>query len=311
MGRNIRKGNEDEKRCEEIYKKIKYEGASESSAVLAINNCLADLKEFYSEADCVEFDSSTVCQNNTEQIWNKLRKHFGSMPNSILWTVLDKLNENFLNSFAVWQKGCVPEKSLDKTAYLIKHHSDHIDLNMEIFNVKKQKESESENYIELYNNWIFDIQTKMRILNGNEKDQEETINSYVLKMIAKIFNEGQIAFLESEIKRATIQIEKNRNTVEDHERLIKSTNQLYLDVQNSADKIQTDISQLYQIKDKLLYLKNTMATVMQKHTRKNYLMVPNGNKTFVNNMSGSFGMNDSVLCSTKIDCNMEVDAGNR
>lgn len=221
------------------------------------------------------------------------------------------MNENEFNNFSIWQKNCFTNKKADKKAdYLLKNHSEHIDINIEIYNVKKQNENESENYIQLYENWLIDIQTQMRILNGDENDQEEIINDYIIKMIAKWFNEGQITFLESEIKRATNEIKKNKNTVEDHERLIQSTNQLYLDVENGVDKIQTDISQLYQIKDKLLYLKNTMATVMQKYSKKN-LMVPNGNKTFVNNMSGSFGMNDSVLCSTKIDCNMEMDYGNR
>lgn len=312
MEKCILKEHEHEKRCDEICKKIKYEGSSEDSAALYINNCLTDLKKFYLDADD-KFDSSTVTlEHNTENLWNNLRKHFGSTPNSILWTVLDKMNENEFNNFSVWQKNCISRKKSDKkTDYLLKNHSEHIDINIEIFNIKTKTENESENYIQLYNNWLFDIQTQMRVLNGDENDQEEIINDYIIKMIAKWFNEGQIAFLESEIKRATIEIKKNKNIVEDHERLIQSTNQLYFDVENSVDKIQTDISQLYQIKNKLLYLKNTMATIMQKYTRKNNLMVPNGNKTFVNNMSGSFGMNDSVLCSTKIDSYMEVDIGNR
>lgn len=304
MEKRIHKEHETEKRCEEICNKIKYEKASENSAVLSINNCLTDLKDFYS-------NTNDEVSNNTDNLWSNLRKHFGSTPNSILWTVLQKMSENELNNFSVWQKNCFTKKCPDTSSYLIKGHSEHIDINIEIFNVKNQAEKESENYIEFYNKWLFDIQTKMRILNGDEKDQEEIINDYVMKMIAKSFNEGQIAFFESEIKRATIEIERNKNTVEDHERLIKSTNQLYLDVGTSADNIQIDISQLYQIKDKLLYMKNTMAAVMQKNPRRNNLMVSNGNKTLVNNMSGSFGMNDSALCSTKIDCNMDVDGGNR
>ncbi|XP_061394199.1 augmin complex subunit dgt5 [Musca vetustissima] len=329
------------KREEDNREKIKatmpvvltHENKSEQKANEAVLKALKELEDFYTF--CEQNNNYQILQDAKTQLWAKMRQIFANIPNFLIFNTINRLKEEQLHNIMSLNK------TINNDSHLTGNSRDPL-TNFEI-NFMKAKSSflgivgryltacqERKNlemeFPKTYEDFEDKLLEKVKIFSTDldSEHSEEIMRNYVVEYNFLNFTKGENEYLTQQIDLLKAELETAQKYLENHEVLLGSIKQVYGEISASVNKLQYDMMQLSQIKDKIIYSKNIMKHQLddlEAMMANNNTMIKSNFKptklkiTHNNNMSlvgaDSFEMsNDNVFCSTKLDFDSTISSLN-
>ncbi|XP_017002726.2 augmin complex subunit dgt5 [Drosophila takahashii] len=298
--------------------KLSARNASEVQANRAAEQALRQLETFYGMCD----EGGSVVHSLAEakqRLWDEMRSTFADIPNALLLNVIMKIKEEQLQHIMQLNesksKSTTVKPPLNNyEVKLLKTKADMLGLAAKYFGAQKELEQKEERFCQDYSVFVDKLQTKVYSFNGlslgDEESADELISDYLVQYNMRNFNRAQNEFLREQIEQLRLELEAGARQLENHDLKLGSVKQVYGDINSSINRIQQDMVQLSQIKEKILFSRNMMKNLLddmqaatQKQNAKSQLM---STKLKVSNMSmlgaESFCLaNDSVFSSTKVE----------
>ncbi|KAH8348588.1 hypothetical protein KR084_008826 [Drosophila pseudotakahashii] len=306
--------------------KLTARNASEARATRAVEQALKQLETFYGMCD--EGNVVHSLAEAKQRLWNEMRSNFADIPNALLLNVIMKMKEEQLQHIMHLNetrgKGTTAKPPLNNyEVKLLKTKADMLGLAAKYFGAQKELEQKEERFCQDYSVFVDKLQTKVYSFNGiclgDEDSADELISDYLVQYNMRNFNGAQNEFLREQIEQLRVELEAGARQLENHDLKLGSVKQVYGDINSSINRIQQDMVQLSQIKEKILFSRNMMKNLVedmqaatQKQNAKSQLM---STKLKVSNMSmlgaESFCLaNDSVFSSTKVEFDGNCSAMN-
>ncbi|XP_017125148.1 augmin complex subunit dgt5 [Drosophila elegans] len=297
--------------------KLSAKNASEVQATRAVEQALKQLETFYGMCD--EGNAVHSLAEAKQRLWDDMRATFADTPNALLLNVIVKIKEEQLQHIMHLNQTrgtCTMAKTPlnNYEVKLLKTKADMLGLASKFFTAQRELEQKEERFCKEYSLFVDKLQTKVYSINGislgDEEYADELISDYLVQYNMRNFNRAQNEFLREQIEQLRLELDASAKQLENHDLKLGSVKQVYGDVNASINRIQQDMVQLSQIKEKILYSRNMMKNLLddmqaaaQKQNANSQLM---STKLKVSNMSilgaESFCLaNDSVLSSTKVD----------
>ncbi|XP_013097699.2 augmin complex subunit dgt5 [Stomoxys calcitrans] len=301
---------------------------SEQKANEAVLKALKELEDFYTLSE--QGSNYQILQEAKTKLWSNVRQIFSNIPNFLIFNTILRLKEEQLQHIM----------SLNKTttndSHLAAHGSVEPLSNFEIHFMKTQanllgiigkylaacqerKNLELE-FPKTYEDFEDKLLEKVKIFNADldTEQSEEIMRNYVVEYNFLNFIKGENEYLVQQIEALKAEIESSQKYLENHEVLLGSIKNVYGEISASVNRIQYDMMQLSQIKDRIIYSKNIMKHQLDdlealmannSHVKSNFK--PAKMKVTHNNMSllgvDSFEMStDNVFCSTQLDFDATV-----
>ncbi|XP_016983880.1 augmin complex subunit dgt5 [Drosophila rhopaloa] len=289
--------------------------SSEVQASRAVEQALKQLETFYGMCD--EGNAVHSLSEDKQRLWDDMRTTFADTPNALLLNVIIKSKEEQLQHIMHLNESrdnCNTAKSPlnNYEVKLLKTKADMLGLASKFLGAQKELEQKEERFCREYSLFVDKLQTKVYSFNGislgDEENADELISDYLMHYNLRNFNRAQNEFLREQIEQLRVELETSAKQLENHDLKLGSVRQVYSDVNASINRIQQDMVQLSQIKEKILFSRNMMKNLLddmqaaaQKQNAKSQLL-----STKFSNMSmlgvESFCLaNDSVFSSTKVD----------
>ncbi|XP_016947268.1 augmin complex subunit dgt5 [Drosophila biarmipes] len=294
--------------------KLTPKNASEVQATRAVEQALKQLETFYGMCD-----EGNSLADAKQRLWDEMRSTFADIPNSMLLNVIMKIKEEqlqhimHLNESRENRTTAKPPLN-NYEVKLLKTKADMLGLAAKYFAAQKELEQKEERFCQDYSVFVDKLQTKVYSFNGislgDEENADELISDYLVQYNMRNFNRAQNEFLREQIELLRLELDAGARQLENHDLKLGSVKQVYGDINASINRIQQDMVQLSQIKEKILFSRNMMKNLLddmqaatQKQNAKSQLM---STKLKVSNMSmlgaESFCLaNDSVFSSTKVE----------
>ncbi|XP_037714627.1 augmin complex subunit dgt5 [Drosophila subpulchrella] len=296
--------------------KLTSKNASEVQATRAVEQALKQLETFYGMCD----EGSSLADAK-QRLWDEMRSTFADIPNALLLNVIMKIKEEQLQHIMHLNE-TRGRKTTSKPPLnnfevkLLKTKADMLGLAAKYFGAQKELEQKEERFCQDYSVFVDKLQTKVYNFNGisdgDEENADELISDYLVQYNMRNFNRAQNEFLREQIELLRLELDAGARQLENHDLKLGSVKQVYGDINASINRIQQDMVQLSQIKEKILFSRNMMKNLLddmqaatQKQNAKSQLM---STKLKVSNMSmsmlgaESFCLaNDSVFSSTKVE----------
>jgi len=285
-------------------------------ATRAVEQALKQLETFYGMCD----EGSSLADAK-QRLWDEMRSTFADIPNALLLNVIMKIKEEQLQHIMHLNKTrenrTTTKPPLNNyEVKLLKTKADMLGLAAKYFGAQKELEQKEERFCQDYTVFVDKLQTKVYNFNGisdgDEENADELIIDYLVQYNMRNFNRDQNEFLREQIELLRLELDAGARQLENHDLKLSSVKQVYGDINASINRIQQDMVQLSQIKEKILFSRNMMKNLLddmqaatQKQNAKSQLM---STKLKVSNMSmsmlgaESFCLaNDSVFSSTKVE----------
>ncbi|XP_022224635.2 augmin complex subunit dgt5 [Drosophila obscura] len=304
--------------------KLNSENASEKKASRVVEQALKELDKFYGVCNDETNNAHQLAQAK-ERLWNEMRSIFAKTPNASLFNVIMKIKEEQLQhitQLSTANKGNTPKAKPLLTNYeakLLQTKAEMLGLAANYLSADKELLKLEARFCQEYTPFVDELQKKVNSFNpsADVDSTEELISDFLVQFTMRTFNMARNEYLGEQIEQLRLELKAGSKQLEDHDLLLGSVKQVYSDISTSIHRIQEDMGQLSQIKEKILYSRNMMKNLLddmhaatQNQKAKSQLM---STKLKVNNMSmlgsESFYMaNDSVFSSTKLefDCNTSI-----
>ncbi|XP_043644016.1 augmin complex subunit dgt5 [Drosophila teissieri] len=297
--------------------KLSAKNASEAQATRAVEQALKQLETFYGMCD--QGNAVNNLGDAKQRLWDEMRSTFADIPNALLLNVVMKIKEEQLQHIMKLNesKGKCTNAKPPLNNYevkLLKTKADMLGLAAKYFGAQKELEQKEERFCQDYSVFVDKLQSKVYGFNGislaDEENADELISDYLVQYNMRNFNRAQNEFLREQIEQLRVELEAGAKQLENHDLKLGSVKQVYGAINISINRIQQDMVQLSQIKEKILFSRNMMKNLLddmqaatQKQNAKSQLM---STKLKVSNMSmlgaESFCLaNDSVFSSTKVE----------
>lgn len=289
----------------------------------AIKTATSELNEFYMELDNVDNDIAIGTDN---KIWMKLEQTFQHIPNYLLWTTLNRMKDENIETISrlnAFDHSCdeLPINPNDSSTiadcfkeFITNAQVKQIAIYLEQVAVSKDLNRLTTQYIPNYHAFMNSIKSKMEM--NNDDYDPRTIYEYITQLNAVSFNEGQYDFLIKEFEAKQDECSKESKQLEGHRLMIKQLEEIYIETDQMYSKTRNEVMSLYLIKGKLQHLESSMKELVNEtrnllHSQQNNVGIngtqanvqatPNANSSMSINSFNSSG--DNVLCSTKLDNN--------
>ncbi|XP_033244988.1 augmin complex subunit dgt5 [Drosophila miranda] len=295
------------------------ENASEKRATKVVEQALKELDTFYGVCND-ETNSADALAQAKERLWNEMRIIFSKTPNAPLFNVIMKIKEKqlqYIMQLSTANKGNTPKAKPLLTNYevkLLKTKAEMLGLAARYLSADKELVKLEARFCQDYTPFVDELQKKVNSFNAiastDVDSTDELISDFLVQFTMRTFNIARNDFLVEQIEQLRQELKAGAKQLENHDLILSSVKQVYSAGSTSINRIQEDMGQLSQIKEKILYSRNMMKNLLddmhaatQSQNAKSQLI---STKLKVNNMSmlssESFYMaNDSVFCSTKLE----------
>ncbi|BFG05227.1 augmin complex subunit dgt5 [Drosophila madeirensis] len=299
--------------------RLSSENASEKQASNVVEQALKELDAFYGVCND-ETNNAHVLTKAKERLWNEMRSIFAQTPNAPLFNVIMKIKEEqlqYITQLSTANKGNTPKAKPLLTNYevkLLKTKAEMLGLAAKYLSADKELVKLEARFCKEYTPFVDELQNKVNSFNplssADEDSTDELISDFLVQFTMRTFNMARNEYLVEQIEQLRLELKAGGKQLEDHDLLLGSVKQVYNDISTSIHRIQEDMGQLSQIKEKILYSRNMMKNLLddmhaatQNQNAKSQLI---STKLKVNNMSllgsESFYMaNDTVFSSTKLE----------
>uniref|UniRef100_A0A1Q3FX32 Uncharacterized protein n=1 Tax=Culex tarsalis TaxID=7177 RepID=A0A1Q3FX32_CULTA len=251
---------------------------TKASAVDAIQLCLKALEEFYAKFSELKQEGSKQAQ---QVLWSTMRSAVKGIPNYLLWSVLMEMKEQQLAEISEADR---KQNELEKSATLSDHDmlqvnmaklcGSHINQFVDLVAMKKSVQAMKDDYLAKYTPFAQMLETKMNLLNVMDDESDDVLEDYMLQSTSKDFNHGQVDFMIKEIERKKQELKIQTQKLENHEQLLTQLREIYGEIDLYSERMQDDIQQLNQIKEKISYFKR-----FSRYTVHNMRQKTNPNQT--------------------------------
>ncbi|XP_067630740.1 augmin complex subunit dgt5 [Eurosta solidaginis] len=319
--------------------------ASENLALDGVKQALRDLDVFYLFYINQTSSPNTV-QEAKDALWAKMRTIFSNIPNFIFFNVIMRLKDEQLqyimslinksntndssstHSISVMSSS-TKEPLTPFEIKLLQTKADLLGMVVKYLSARKERIMLDQNFSDAYNPFVNELSRKVNLFNANaDENIHEIISNYLIQYNQRNFTKSENDYITQQIEQCKGDIEYSARQLENHEVILGSIKQVYSDINTSINRIQYEMLQLGQIKDKILYSKNLLKRIlddMQISNMVNVNVPSNGGggggiggcgsiksnfqptKLKVNNNVSTIGDSfeivggDMVFCSTKLD----------
>ncbi|XP_055609089.1 augmin complex subunit dgt5 [Uranotaenia lowii] len=249
-------------------------GKTKSEAVVAVQTCLDFLNEFYSKFTELKQEGSKQAQ---QKLWSNIRKTLAGFPNYLLWCVLMEMKEKQLQEISEADR---KQDEMERNVALsdqdmlqvnmAKLCGSHINLFVDLIATKHMVQNIKDDYLAKYTPFSQMLETKMNLLNVMDEEAEQIFEDYMLQSTSKDYNQGQLEFISKEIEKKKQEIKIQNQKLENHEQLLAQLRDIYGETDSYSSRMQEEIMQLKQIKEKISYFKRfsryTVHNMRQKMT---------------------------------------------
>ncbi|EDS25638.1 conserved hypothetical protein [Culex quinquefasciatus] len=150
----------------------------------------------------------------------------------------------------------------------------HINQFVDLVAMKKSVQAMKDDYLAKYTPFAQMLETKMNLLNVMDDESDDVLEDYMLQSTSKDFNQGQLDFMLKEIERKKQEIKIQTQRLDNHEQLLAQLREIYSEIDSYSERMQDDIQQLNQIKEKISYFKR-----FSRYTVHNMRQKTNPNQT--------------------------------
>ncbi|KAM8711376.1 hypothetical protein ACLKA7_000504 [Drosophila subpalustris] len=294
--------------------KLSRENASEKLATQAVKQALKELENFYNTCNDDDVNPHQLAESKTH-LWSQLRQIFANTPNVLLFNAIMKIKDEQLQHMMTMNKTTSKAEGAGNVALtnfdvkLLKTKADLMGLVANYMCAQDEVRQLEERYVRIYGTFVDELQKKVNNFNGihsaeDEENSEEIISDFILQYNMRNFYRARNDFLTEQIEKLRLELDTGAKQLENHEMLLVSIKQMYNEMNTSINRIQQDVVQLSQIKDKILYSKNVLKNLLDdmQQANKTHLLTTKlkGNMSLMG-MESFCLANDSVLSSTKLD----------
>ncbi|KAH8407460.1 hypothetical protein KR222_001470, partial [Zaprionus bogoriensis] len=297
--------------------KLSHKNASEKLAAKAVEQALKELEIYYNISNSDELNSHQLAEAKP-RLWAQMREIFANTPNVLLFNAIMRSKDEQLQHIMELNK---KTRSTDANVArsrppldnfevkLLKTKADLLGLVTKYVSAKNEVAQLEERFALVYSTFMDELQHKVNNFNGinsveDNEAAEEIIGDFIIQLNLRNFNQARNDYLSEQIEQLRVEREANAKYLENHEMLLGSIKQIYGEVNTSVNRIQTDMLQLSQIKEKILYSKNMLSNLLDdmNQTNKSQLVSTKlkGNMSMMG-MESFCLANDSVFSSTKVD----------
>ncbi|KAH8261204.1 hypothetical protein KR044_005115 [Drosophila immigrans] len=307
--------------------KLSSANASERLATNAVERALKELGNFYNICHADGHNLHPLAEAKS-QLWSQMRDIFGNTPNVLIFNAIMKIKDNQLERIMEMTKqstanqaglGHLSKPKLDNfDVTLLKTKADLFGLMAKYVRAKNEVAQLEERFASVYPTFVDELQKKVNNFNGinsaeDDEGSEDIISDFILQYNMSYFYQAQNEFLTEQNEKLRLELVTGAKQLENHEMMIGSIKQMYRESNSSINRIQHDMVQMSQIKDKILYSKNLLKNMLDdmSHNTKSQLL----STKLKSNMSlmgmDSFCLaNDSVLSSTRLDIEANTSTTN-
>ncbi|XP_055627307.1 augmin complex subunit dgt5 [Toxorhynchites rutilus septentrionalis] len=225
----------------------------------AIQLCLQYLYDFYSKFPERKQDGSRQAQ---QTLWSNMKAELKDIPNYLLWTVLMEMKEKQLLEISETNR---KQNELEQKVTLsdqdalqvnmAKLCGNHINLFVDLIATKRSVQMTRDDYLAKYTTFSQMLEAKMNLLNTMDDESEEILEDYMLESTSRDYNQGQLEFFKKEIEKKKQEIKMQTQKLDNHEQSLIHLREIYSEIDSYSGRIQEEIQQLNQIKEKITYLK--------------------------------------------------------
>ncbi|XP_075165668.1 dim gamma-tubulin 5 [Haematobia irritans] len=298
------------------------ENKSEHRANEAVQKALNELEDFYML--CEQTKNYEVLQEAKSKIWSNMRQIFTNIPNFLIFNTILRLKEEQLQHIMSLNRTINNESNIATNSRepltnfemnFMKTKASFLSIVGKYLVARQEHDNMKLDFPNTYDDFEEKLLEKVKIFNSDmETEQsEEIMRNYVWEYNCFNFKKGENEYLTQQIEALKVDIEHSQKYLENHEVLLGSIKQVYSEISASVNRIQYDMMQLSQIKDKIIYSKNIMkhqlddleamvtnSTMVKSNFKPTKLKITNNNMSLMG--ADSFEMsNDNVFCSTKLD----------
>ncbi|ETN59580.1 hypothetical protein AND_008808 [Anopheles darlingi] len=227
----------------------------------AVEHCIELLGQFYEH-----LKSTTKKEENwllQEQLWASMRERLRGIPNHLLWGVLLKLKEDHLRQISeVDNKQAELERNRDTISdrdllqvSKSKLYATHIGIFLDVATQRQLVSATKEDYLAKYTSCTGELEAKMALLNEIDDEAEETLEEYLMQWNSRVYNQGQITFLEGEIERKKQEITVYDQKIQNHDQLLSQLRGIYARIDDISKHMEEELGLVRQIKQKVAYSK--------------------------------------------------------
>ncbi|XP_034479494.1 augmin complex subunit dgt5 [Drosophila innubila] len=294
--------------------KLSCKNASEKLATQAVKQALKELENFY--ITCNEDENNPhQLEESKSRLWTEMRQIFVNTPNVMIFNAIMKIKDEQLQHMMMMNKSSLNvdrSNSVELSKFdvkLLKTQADLMGIVANYMCAQNEVKQLEESYVRIYGTFVDELQKKVNNFNGinseeDEEKSEEIISDFILQYNMRNFYKARNEFFEEQIEKLHLEMETGAKQLENHEMLLASIKQMYNDMNTSINRIQQDVVQLSQIKEKILYSKNVLKNLLDDmhQTNKTHMLSTKlkGNMSLMG-MESFCLANDSVLSSTKLD----------
>ncbi|EDW02395.1 augmin complex subunit dgt5 isoform X2 [Drosophila grimshawi] len=297
------------------------------SEKLAMEQAQKELENFYNICNA-EGNNTHQLAEAKQRLWSQMRQTFANTPNVLLFNAILKTKEEQLQHVMQLNKRTPTLDATNSVALskppmsafevkLLKTRGDLLGLVSKYVSARDEVSQQEERFASIYDSFVDDLLKSVGNFNYNNctdaddsNNIEEIVSDFMMQYNKHNFNQARNDFLAEQIEQLRVEQEAGAKHLEQHELLLGSIKQMYSEINTSVNRIQHDMLQLSQIKEKILYSKNMLKNMLDEmqatsqhqnaksHLRSTKLKV--GNMSFLG-MESFNPANDSVLSSTKLD----------
>ncbi|XP_065077175.1 augmin complex subunit dgt5-like [Ochlerotatus camptorhynchus] len=247
---------------------------SKSDVVDAIQACHKYLDSFYSKFTELKQEGSKQAQ---QKLWANIRTVLRGIPNYLLWSALMDIKEKQLLEISEadrQQNEFEKENALSDQDLLqinmAKLCGSHINLFIDLVAKKRAIQTMKDDYLAKYTPFAQTLETKMNLLNMMDDEADEILEDYMFQSTSKDYNQGQLEFISKEIDKKKQEIKLQSSKLENQEQVLSQLRVIYGEIDSYSERIQEEIQQLNQIKEKISYVQRysryTVHNMRQKTT---------------------------------------------
>ncbi|KAH8369927.1 hypothetical protein KR093_001482 [Drosophila rubida] len=300
--------------------KLSNKNASERLATQAVEKALKELGNFYNICNVEGGNNAHQLVEAKAQLWSQMRETFGNTPNVLIFNAIMKIKDKELQHVMnMNKKSTANQDGISKLSKpkldnfdvkLLKTKADLFGLVAKYVSAQNEVSQLEERFALVYGTFVDELQKKVNNFNGitsgeDDEGSEDIISDFILHYNMRNFYQAQNDYLTEQIEKLRQDLVAGSKQLENHEMLLGSIKQMYRESNTSINRIQHDVVQMSQIKEKILYSKNILKNMlddMRHDNTKSQLFSTKlkGNMSLMGMESFSLA-NDSVLSSTKLD----------
>lgn len=211
----------------------------------------------------------SVATKGQEELWTELRKVLTVLPNFIFWDQLNKQMETKILALETLNKVDVSKVAKNDASNdsilaleIAKLQAEHIKLVIDGNSIDGHDERLSNEYVIFYEQFLSHLRMKFAMYNNTDID-EDTLADYISQWTALRFGQGELEYLRQAVDDNEAEIRRVRKLNDEYKATHSTLFDMYDQIQEKFSGTRDELSNLSQVKGKILHSKNVLRYLFQ------------------------------------------------